>query len=350
MFDFNKWVYSEDIAKWLADRKGISAEDQINCILSAPHRTLEEKLEGMKELSESVGDGRTAGYIRTMEDLIKQADSDDMTGNCWYRVEIYNRGEMVTDLPVFRDGLFRNLKSAREEVRSRIQDQAYLRDDAEKAFYGVIQEYAPCQQLERMEIRRQYIINFEGKIIYFLLGAGESRESPDGCGVNEIGPRRGFPFEKIPYRSGTLVEIPVNPFFPSAKGVIANETEPGEPGFLETKGAQWVICPDIYKEQTKGIKLIDLDERFICDLLDKGTEFPVPCLNYIFFQFLKKYEGNLQENEQWLFEVSKLVGKNRECVRMILKDRQPGANKPNSEEGSDEKRLKYIKQLSERSA
>lgn len=43
MFDFNKWIYSEDIAKWPAVQKGISIKDQINCILSATHRTLEEK-------------------------------------------------------------------------------------------------------------------------------------------------------------------------------------------------------------------------------------------------------------------------------------------------------------------
>lgn len=281
-----------------------------------------------------------------MEGLIEQANSDDITGNCWYRVDIYNRGEIITDLIAFRDGLFGNLKSAREEVRNRIQDQAYLRDDTEEAFYGVIYEYAPCQLLEHMVVRRHYIINFEGKIIYFLLGVRESRESLDGCGSNEIGPRRGFPFEKIPYLSGTLVEIPDNPFFPSARGVIANEKEPKEPGFLEAERSnQWMICPDVYKEQTKGIKLIDLDERFICDMTGLGTEFPVPCLNHLFFQFLKKYEGGLPENERWLFEVSQLARKNEDCVRMILKDRQPGENKPDS----DEKRLKYVKHLSEKS-
>lgn len=29
MIDFSRWIYSEDIAKWLAVRKGISTKDQI---------------------------------------------------------------------------------------------------------------------------------------------------------------------------------------------------------------------------------------------------------------------------------------------------------------------------------
>ena len=48
MIDFNRWIYSPDIASWLSAGPPLNLAEQTNCILSAPHRTLEEKLEGLR--------------------------------------------------------------------------------------------------------------------------------------------------------------------------------------------------------------------------------------------------------------------------------------------------------------
>ena len=43
MIDFNRWIYSKDIAAWHAQNVLFSLEEQMDYICSAPHRTLDEK-------------------------------------------------------------------------------------------------------------------------------------------------------------------------------------------------------------------------------------------------------------------------------------------------------------------
>ena len=52
MVNLNQWIYSKDIAKWLADQKPLSVTEQIDCICSAPHRTLQEKFDGLRGLND----------------------------------------------------------------------------------------------------------------------------------------------------------------------------------------------------------------------------------------------------------------------------------------------------------
>lgn len=42
MTDSSRWLYSPDIAVWLSGEPRLDFAQQINCILSASHRTLEE--------------------------------------------------------------------------------------------------------------------------------------------------------------------------------------------------------------------------------------------------------------------------------------------------------------------
>ena len=51
MIDLGRWIYSNDIAEWLMNKEPLSIEEQIDCICSAPHRTVTEKLEGLKALN-----------------------------------------------------------------------------------------------------------------------------------------------------------------------------------------------------------------------------------------------------------------------------------------------------------
>lgn len=48
--DFKQWIYSPDIARWLSEERNLGLMELTDCILSAPHRTLGEKLEGLREL------------------------------------------------------------------------------------------------------------------------------------------------------------------------------------------------------------------------------------------------------------------------------------------------------------
>lgn len=48
--DFRQWIYSPDIARWLSEEGDLGLAELTDCIFSALHRTLGEKLEGMREL------------------------------------------------------------------------------------------------------------------------------------------------------------------------------------------------------------------------------------------------------------------------------------------------------------
>ncbi len=48
--DLKRWIYSPDLARWLSAGRELDLDERMDCILSAPHRTLEEKLDGLREL------------------------------------------------------------------------------------------------------------------------------------------------------------------------------------------------------------------------------------------------------------------------------------------------------------
>lgn len=50
-----------------------------------------------------------------------------------------------------------------------------------------------------------------------------------------------------------------------------------------------------------------------------GEEFVLP-----FIQFLRRYNGTFSESEKWIEELGKLVGEDKRCFGLILKDRQLG--------------------------
>ena len=50
MMDLEQWIYSPHIARWLSAGRKLNLAELMDCILSAPHRTLEDKLEGQGEV------------------------------------------------------------------------------------------------------------------------------------------------------------------------------------------------------------------------------------------------------------------------------------------------------------
>ncbi len=49
MMDLEQWIYSPHIARWLSAGRKLNLAELMDCILSAPHRTLEEKLDGLRK-------------------------------------------------------------------------------------------------------------------------------------------------------------------------------------------------------------------------------------------------------------------------------------------------------------
>lgn len=341
MFDFNRWIYSKDLAGRLSGRQDISTEEKADCILSALHRTMEEKLEGMRELARSTGSGYASGYIKTMEELIRLADSDDTGKLNWYRIEIYYKGKPLDeDAPCFSELMFKTLKDAVEEIRNTIRTMTEY-GDTKALFYGIVYGYS--QRIDgALMISRKFVVNSDGKMIYFLHSAPlESEcELKEEEALKEIGPC-GFPGIKVPYPSGTLAEIPENPFFPSMRGVIVNEKKINETDFSGSGNGQWLICGESYSRQTKGIRVVDLDFPEASEGIFEDTP---PFEDIPFYQFIKRYEGKLPENEKWLAQMSKLAEKNRSCMKLILKDRWRISKKKDP----DKQRSDYVNNLSKR--
>lgn len=75
MIDFNRWIYAKDIAAWMAKNVSLNLEEQIDCICAAPHRTLEEKLMGVKELKSEYDGKALCNRIENIEMVLHHSRS-----------------------------------------------------------------------------------------------------------------------------------------------------------------------------------------------------------------------------------------------------------------------------------
>ena len=75
--DLKRWIYSPDIARWLSVGREMELMEWVDCILSAPHRTLEEKLEGLRELRREAGGEADIrrDYVRELEERCRNGEA-----------------------------------------------------------------------------------------------------------------------------------------------------------------------------------------------------------------------------------------------------------------------------------
>lgn len=59
--DLEQWIYSPHIARWLSAGRKLNLAELMDCILSAPHRTLEEKLDGLRKLRKEAEEKQCLG-------------------------------------------------------------------------------------------------------------------------------------------------------------------------------------------------------------------------------------------------------------------------------------------------
>ena len=77
MIDLSKWIYVEDIANWLSHGPPLDVREQMDCILSAPHRTFGEKLKGLRKLLEEEKD---PGVLKDLESYLDTGEYADKAG------------------------------------------------------------------------------------------------------------------------------------------------------------------------------------------------------------------------------------------------------------------------------
>ena len=111
MIDLSRWIYSKNSAEWLAKNATLNPEEQIDCICAAPHRTLEEKLEGLQELKSQYDGEALRDRIENIKTVLHYSQTDTDTYLYLFGIEIFYRGEKDYFLPSM---IFHTAKGAKE--------------------------------------------------------------------------------------------------------------------------------------------------------------------------------------------------------------------------------------------
>ena len=348
--DFKQWIYSPDIARWLSEEGDLGLVELTDCILSAPHRTLGEKLEGLRKLLQETkgerrqegGDGnlpcQTAGesvswVLEFLDKKIEMGETLDeilhMVGGFrnLYETDIFchgNREEWI------KRRIFSLPQPGIQFIREQIKETADRYGTGTDSFFGVLRKFYR-RGVRYLDLEWNILLNPDGEVIYCLPETDEAEERGD----YRIGPG-DYHYLKLPYPSGTLVETMASPFFPVIKGVLVNQVEPWEEGFVR-EADQWLVYGDsLNGSQGNGIGVIPLNHYASFNF---GADFILP-----FVQFLKKYGGTLSESERWLGELGELVRKDKSCFALILRDRQPGKQP----KGETDRPREYVRELEKR--
>ena len=348
--DFKQWIYSPDIARWLSEEGDLGLVELTDCILSAPHRTLGEKLEGLRKLlQETKGERRQEGgdgnlpcqtaregvswVLEFLDKKIEMGETLDeilhMVGGFknLYETDIFchgNREEWI------KRRIFSLPQPGIQFIREQIKETADRYGTGTDSFFGVLRKFYR-RGVRYLDLEWNILLNPDGEVIYCLPETDEAEERGD----YRIGPG-DYHYLKLPYPSGTLVETMASPFFPAIKGVLVNQVEPWEEGFVR-EADQWLVYGDsLHGSQGNGIGVIPLNHYASFNF---GADFILP-----FVQFLKKYGGTLSESERWLGELGELVRKDKSCFALILRDRQPGKQP----KGETDRPREYVRELEKR--
>ena len=348
--DLKRWIYSPDIARWLSEGRDLNLTELTDCILSAPHRTLGEKLEGLRELcreareerQREAGDGGSPfGSVRedaprVLELLDKKIETGEtleeilhMVGGFrnLYETDIFCRGSREEYI---KKRIFSLPQPGVQFIREQIREAADRYGISTEPFFGVLRKFYR-RGARYLELEWNILLNPEGEVIYCLPETAEAEERGD----YRIGPC-DYHYLRLPYPSGTLVETMASPFFPAIKGVLVNRAEPWEEEF-DREDEQWLVYRDtLHESQDAGIGVILLNHYASFAF---GADFILP-----FIQFFKRYDGTLSESERWLGELGELLRKDKSCFALLLRDRQPG-KRPKGE--SDRPRA-YVRELEKR--
>lgn len=348
--DLKQWIYSPDIARWLSEGRDLNLTELTDCILSAPHRNLGEKLEGLRKLrreareerQREAGDGGSPSGAaredvpRELELLDKKIDMGEtldeilhMVGgfNNLYETDIFCRGSREEFI---KRRIFSLPQPGVQFIREQIGETADRYGIGTESFFGVLRKFYR-RGVRYLDLEWNILLNPEGEVIYCLPETAEA----EAWGDYRIGPC-DYHYLRLPYPSGTLVETMASPFFPAIKGVLVNRAEPWEEEF-DREDEQWLVYRDtLHESQDAGIGVILLDHYAS---LTFGADFVLP-----FVQFLKKYDGTLSESERWLGELGELLRKDKGCFALVLRDRQPGKQP----KGEADRPRAYVRELEKR--
>lgn len=331
MIDLDYWICSRDIADWLRVRPPLDPAEQVDCILSAPHRHLEEKLEGLQKLQREVGSWKPLedkiDAAETLLEIMEQAGGLRSV----YGADVFCHGRREEYL---EKRIFTLAKTGADFIKNEIRKEAdrYGREDA--CYFGVLYKYYRTHP-RYLELEWNILLDSQSRIIYCL---------PEYSQLDQTGKIRGndywigpgdYSYMWLPYPTGTVVETAGSPFIRPVKGVVVNQKEPWEEDFAGDN-EQWLLYPDIsHDDHGAGIGAIPLNDYASVAF---GADFLLP-----FRQLIRRCGRELDEKETWLGNLGELLKKDKSCFALILKDRQPG-----KEPGGYETCQAYVEELPKR--
>lgn len=331
MIDFNRWIYSKDIAAWLAQNVSLNLEKQMDYICSAPHRTLDEKLEGLRELYDESEEKTVSDRMKDLDVLYRRSRQDVSEENHLFQTEIFFQGCKEPGIPM----IFPAPKQAADEIRRRIEQLSAEYELEMEQYHGIIRAYYKTGAVDRFLHKEDFVIRYDGEVLFIRNSC--YKQGDGNCPYMEM-PDSNFPFKKltwkIPYTSGTIVAVENNSFFSPIKGVLVNTEEPDETDFAGDRDNQWLLCAEQnYAEHTHGIKVINLLDDYV----------PFPCsVELPYKQYISAYKGKISEKEAWLSELSELIRSDKRYIKSILRDRKPDSRRRMEH---DKKRLTYVRGL-----
>lgn len=333
MIDLNRWIYSKDIAAWIAQNVSLDLKEQMDYICLAPHRTLDEKVEGLRKLYDESGEKMVSDRMKDLDVLYRRSRQDVSEENCLFQTEIFYQGCKEPGIPM----LFPTPKQAADEIRRRIERLSAEYGLEMEQYHGIIRAYDKADAGDRFLHKEDFVIRYDGEIL-FVRNFGY-KQGDGNCSYTEM-PGSSFPFGeliwKIPYTSGTIVTVEKNPFFSSIKGVLVNVEEPDETDFAGDRDNQWLLCAkQTYTEQTHGIRVINLSEDYVPFPCSVEPELP-------YKQYISVFKGEISEKEAWLSELSELIRSDKRYIENILRAREPDSRHRME---LDKKRLAYIRGL-----
>lgn len=337
MIELRKWMYSQDIADWRSCQSPLDMKEEMDCILSAPHRNICEKLEGLKELQmQGEGGKELEKRIKNVESLLRNVGWEGRRSRYRYTTELFYHGKSVR---LQEKRLFWAPTEAVDFICTRIQGRAEKAGTDSESYFGILHEFHWVSS-KYFGNEKDYIVNSAGKIVYCIPGAS-CRAPEDRIRGFFLQPECGS-YLKIPYPSGTIVEIPENPYFTPVKGVLINETEPEEDGFAGERYGQFLLYADSL-HVGRGTELGVADLGMECLAFTEGVDFVLP-----YKQYIRRAKGELSEDELWIEELGRLGRKEKSrLISMIFDDHRPGKrlDKPSSiYEGC----MEYVSELADR--
>ena len=164
MIDFGRWIYSKDIAAWAAKNTALNLEEQIACICAAPHRTLEEKLEGIKELK-SEHDGEALwDQIENMKTVLHRSRSDTRVYAYLFGIEIFFRGEKEGFLP---STIFKSAREAVNGICYHIEKAAEEEHLERRNWCGIVRVFRRSGKSPHGYVPiKNTIVRYDGEVIY----------------------------------------------------------------------------------------------------------------------------------------------------------------------------------------